>query len=386
MSPDLADRLSLDYLVWHSYVDGRFCPLAEPVRLPRGELGALSSLSERFSALLDRTVARVLSDPALLDTYAFAPELRDLVAAAGRAEPVLFARYDAFRTPQGWQFCEFNADVPGGVHEAAAMNDLVLGDPSRFRVVDRLAETLGRERVNPVVAICYASGYGEDLEQCQYLRREWTRRGLPAILCSPENLVWDGRTLSAFGERIDAVYRFFPAEWIPHVANAGPLLDAARRGALPMINGFSCLIAQSKKTMALWHERPDLLDADERALVAAHVPRTESFRLERLETYRRERERWVVKRQFGRVGEEVLIGAACDDAEWADWLGWPASEPGQWIAQERFESLPVDTAEGPMHGCYGPYVVAGRCSGTYNRFSADGFITYDARIGAVGDA
>jgi hypothetical protein len=90
-----------------------------------------------------------------------------------------------------------------------------------------------------------------------------------------------------------------------------------------------------------------------------------------------------VKRQFGRVGEEVLMGSACDDAEWADWLGWPDSEPGQWIAQERFESVPLATAEGPLHACFGPYVVAGRFAGLYTRFSTDGFITYDARIGAA---
>lgn len=380
-APALVDRLSVDYLMWNAYVDGRLCALADPVRVPRRELDEVAALSERFAALLERTVGLVLDDPALLASYGLPSAL------AGLPRPdrhVVLARYDAFRTPGGWRFCEFNADVPGGIHEGAALADLVLGDASSFRVVPLLTDALCRDTVRPTVAVCYASGFGEDLEQCQFLRRAWSRQGIEAVLCSPRNLVFDGDRLSAFGVPVDVVYRFFPGEWLADVENAAALIDALRAGAVRMINPLTSLIAQSKRTMALWHERPELFTAEERELVRLHLPRTETFRLAELERYRRDRARLVVKRCFGRVGEEVLLGSACGDAEWADWLGWPASEPDAWIVQERFDVLAEEVGGERLHACYGPYVVDGRFAGFYMRLAADGFIGFNALIGAVG--
>jgi len=381
--PEIVDRMSIDYLMWNAYVDGRLSALAEPIRLPRRELDELAALSERFARLLEKTVDLVLRDPSLMAFYGFTPDLRLMIDSETRRQPITLARYDAFRTPGGWRFSEFNCDVPGGIHEGAGLNDLIGGDRSRFRVVELLCESLCRDTVRPTVAVCYASGYAEDLEQCQFLRREWGRVGLRAILCNPENLVWNGRDLRAFGEKIDIVYRFFPAEWMKEVETFEALLSAAKSGKLPMINGFTSLIAQAKKTMALWHERIDLFDAAERDLILAHVPRTEAFRVEELDRYRRDRDRLVVKRQFGRIGEEVLMGSHCEDDEWAGWLEWPASEPEQWIVQERFDNLPIEMDGETIYGCFGPYVVDGKFAGLYNRFARDGFIAFNALVGAV---
>ena len=129
--------------------------------------------------------------------------------------------------------------------------------------------------------------------------------------------------------------------------SAGKADDLAKKAAelqkklQKLLDEVSELIAQSKKTMALWHERIDLFDAADQELIRRHVPPTEAFRAADLDRYRRDRDRLVVKRQFGRIGEEVLMGSRCSDEEWADWLGWPASEPAQWIVQERFDNLPI---------------------------------------------
>ncbi len=384
--PEIVDRMSIDYHMWNAYVDGRLSALAEPLRLPRRELDDLAHLSERFARLIEKTIDLVLGDSSLLAFYGFRPGLRRLLDSETTRQPVTLARYDAFRTPEGWRFSEFNCDVPGGVHEGAGLNALIAGDPSRFRVAELLVDSLCRNTVRPTVAICYASGYAEDLEQCQYLRREWGRVGIRSVLCNPENLVWNGRDLRAFGERIDVVYRFFPVEWMTEVETIDALLSASRSGRLPMINGFSSLIAQSKKTMALWHERLARFDAEERDLILRHVPKSEEFRVADLDRYRRDRERLVVKRQFGRIGEEVLMGLHCGDEEWSEWLAWPASEPREWIVQERFDNLPLQVDGETIYGCFGPYVVDGRYAGLYNRFAKDGFIAFNALVGAVVEA
>src|SRR6185436_18799342 len=74
--PDVVDRMSIDYLMWNAYVDGRLSALAEPVRLPKSELDDLASLSERLAKLLEKTIDLVLRDPELLAFYRFNPLLR----------------------------------------------------------------------------------------------------------------------------------------------------------------------------------------------------------------------------------------------------------------------------------------------------------------------
>jgi len=138
--PDLVDRMSIDYHMWNAYVDGRLSALAEPIRLPRGELQELAALSERFARLIDRTIDLVRGNPALLAFYGFRPRLLRMLDSEATRLPVALARYDAFRTPDGWRFSEFNCDVPGGVHEGAGLNALIGGDPSRFRVADLLVD------------------------------------------------------------------------------------------------------------------------------------------------------------------------------------------------------------------------------------------------------
>lgn len=396
--PSVLDRMQTDYLMWSAFVGGERRALEAPLTLPAGEWDELAHLTERFAALIERTIDLCLADATLLNWFGFSRPLRQMIEAdAPWREPVALARTDFFRTPGGWRVSEFNTDVPGGVHEAQALNDLVARDARGFTVVERLTDIVCRDSARPMVGIIYASGYGDDLEQCQYLRQWWNRRGVRALLGNPENLVFNGRRLLLFDHALDVVYRFFPAEWLEEIDRLAAILDA--RGACRMINGFSQLVAQTKKVMAFWYEHLERFSPDERALVESHVPRTSLFRAGRLDEILRDRERLVVKRGFGRVGEQVLIGAMCTDEEWREELEWPLSEPGEWIVQERFDVMPqpfdsrvltqggaLDSpAQGgeALYACYGAYAVGGCFSGLYTRAAKEPFITYDAYTVAV---
>ncbi len=374
----LLDRLQTEYLMWSAFVEGERRALDKPLALPASDWAELARLTERFAALIERTIDLCLDDGALLDEYGFSPRLRRMVATDVRyREPVALARYDFFRTAGGWRVSEFNTDVPGGVHEAKGLADLVAGDPQQFTVIDRLTDIVCRDKARPTVGIIYASGFGDDLEQCQFLRQTWNRRGVPALLGNPQNLVFDGERLRLFGHALDVMYRYFPAEWLEELDGLPSILNARR--ACRMVNGFGQMVAQSKKVMAFWHRHLDLFSSDERALIEAHVPRTRSFEAGRLEEYVRDRDRLVVKRGFGRVGEQVLLGAMCSDDEWREALEWPLSEPDEWTVQEKFDVLPQDG----MFACFGAYAVGGRFSGLYTRAAREPFIAYDAYTTAV---
>jgi hypothetical protein len=80
-----------------------------------------------------------------------------------------------------------------------------------------------------------------------------------------------------------------------------------------MMNPVHRLVRQSKTMFALWRE--DYLDPADRALLDPTSPHR-ALRPARLAQYRDERERWVLKRAFGRMGDSVVIGALVSDADW----------------------------------------------------------------------
>ena len=64
-----------------------------------------------------------------------------------------------------------------------------------------------------------------------------------------------------------------------------------------------------------------------------------------------------------------------------DWLRTRINvqlSPGKWVAQRRFESLPVTTPVGPRHACIGVYTVNGRAAGAYARLSKTPVIDFAA--------
>jgi hypothetical protein len=64
---------------------------------------------------------------------------------------------------------------------------------------------------------------------------------------------------------------------------------------------------------------------------------------------RDERERWVLKRAFGRMGDSVVIGALCTPAEWERAVAEALRTPGEFCMQERFAVRSVPFGVGPLY-------------------------------------
>jgi hypothetical protein len=52
--------------------------------------------------------------------------------------------------------------------------------------------------------------------------------------------------------------------------------------------------------------------------------------------------------------------------------------PAKWVAQRRFESVPVFTPDGPRHVCVGVYTINGCAAGAYGRISEKPLIDFAA--------
>ena len=339
----LLHDLRFRWFKWDTYACGHLLVLNESLVLERADHEEVVRITEGLHAALGRFEARVLADPGALRALGIPAAVQPLVLDAPAA-PLQCARYDLFATEDGrWMVSEFNEDVPGGFNEAAGIPEL-LGAPGALLTWEGDFRSLVVEALRPyeTIALLYATSYAEDLQHMLVLEAWLRAAGHETVLASPEHLEFGrfgGRLRGPrfFGRRVDAAFRFFPGEWMAPLPN----LAAWRRAApsLPMMNPLRSLVRQSKTLFALWQDAD--LPPEDRELIAGHLPHTEPFRRERLDDYREERERWVLKHAFGRMGDAVVLGSLVSAADWDRALQGAARDPHAYCIQERFSVRPV---------------------------------------------
>jgi glutathionylspermidine synthase len=378
----LLHDLRFRWFKWDTYACGSLLILNESLVLERADHEEVVQITEGLHAALGRFEGRVLSDPVALRALGIPEALHPFVMDAPAA-PLQCARYDLFATEDGrWMVSEFNEDVPGGFNEAAGIPEL-LGPPGAALAWEGDFRGLVVEALRPyeTIALLYATSYAEDLQHMLVLEAWLRAAGHETLLASPEHLEvgrWGGRFGLAgprfFGRRVDAAFRFFPGEWMAPLPNLAAWRRVAHR--LPMMNPLRALVRQSKTLFALWQDAD--LPPEDRALIARHLPHTEPFRPERLAAYREERERWVLKRAFGRMGDAVVLGSLVSAAEWERALEGAARDPHAYGIQERFRVRSVPFRSGPLYPALGAYLVNGRFAGYYSRVASRPFITHEA--------
>jgi glutathionylspermidine synthase len=162
---------------------------------------------------------------------------------------------------------------------------------------------------------------------------------------------------------LDAVIRFFPAEWLPQLPSIRwrPYLTP---GPALHVNPATALIVQSKRFPLTWNALHTPLPTWRRLL-----PETVDPRRARVEDGT-----WVLKSALGRVGDGVAVPGVTSARDWSR-MRWAARlRPRAWVAQRRFESLARETDDGALHVCVGVFVVDGRAAGAYARASRKALI------------
>ncbi|TVR49478.1 MAG: hypothetical protein EA425_12200 [Puniceicoccaceae bacterium] len=373
----LLRELQFRHFKWDLHGGGHCLLLPEALALSLSEHAAVIALCERFDRILGRLEQTLLARPDLLVRLGIPAELVPLLRTEA-ASPNRIARYDVFRTVEDqWVVSEFNEDVPGGYNEAQGIPEILghrwnghafPGD-LRAAILDALAPF-------DSVALLHATGYAEDLQHMLVVAKWLRQTGREPVLASPAHLRGHWRGPRLLGRRCHAALRFYPGEWFRWLPN----LPVWRRHlpAWPMMNPLRRLIRQSKLLFALWHEEDCGLDTADRAFLRNHAPDTVPFDPSRLDHWERDRESWVLKAAFGRMGESVLVGALAKPAEWSKALATAARRPGEFCLQRRFRVRTVDFASGPSFPSLGPYLVNGRFAGYYSRTAAIPFVTHNA--------
>ena len=386
-----AARLVEGDLISDPWLDGRPRFADRPLVLPWAHHQALVQAAERVGAVYDQVVRLCASDEALCRRYFdFTPWQRRMWL---RSAPLWhgIARADVFFTEDGPAVCELNCDTPSGEAEAVVLGDLSrsgrgdLLDPNRdleprfCRLIERMAGRRFAEAAGgPLcVGIVYPTELTEDLSMVALYRRWIEKRGGRVVLGSPYNLApASGGGVALFGRRLDLVVRHYKTDWLgerlPVRDDEPPCADAAAlRGPLslllcpsapPVLNPLPSIAAQNKRSMALMWEEQGRFPGWARAVIRRHVPLT--LRLEALprERLRRDKDRWVLKSDYGCEGAEVVVGAESTPAEWDDALGHAL--PRRFVAQRHFAAL--RDGDGCQHN-HGVFLVAGAAAGLFTR-------------------
>lgn len=319
----------------------------------------------------------------------------------------VFGRMDAYRTPQGLRFLEYNAGMAGG---------FTAGDPLAryFRELDafpRFAEKhpLDRQDLLPAVGGALLQAWSE-----------WGGQGRPAIaivasaemlankviatvvrtvlhgmkaagfdveVADPADLSFDGKRLRQGSREVDVVLRAFLADVVPSLGDSlQPLLQALREKAVCMVNPFTF---QGHKAVFDLVTDPGLdlgFTEEEARLTRQHVPWTRLVRpgattgpdgeevdLVRFATGHRSR--LVLKSVGGMGGKDVHLGWLETEADWEAAIRRARDDRG-WIVQERVAAPPqpfphlspgAEDVETHVDCC--PLILNGRFAGYMVRLS-----------------
>jgi glutathionylspermidine synthase len=382
----LRTRAIFEHCKWDPHSQDHSVLARYPLFMSTGQINELRSLAEALSEEALRAEAEILRKPELWPELGIPRKIRQVLQSndwQSNTHHVRVMRFDFHFTDKGWRISEVNADVPGGYVEGAGWNSLFAekydganAPPSPSR---RLAQAV-RERVQreAVVALVHATTYSDDRQVMMHLAKELRQAGLRPALAGPENIEWRDGVACLGGESCviepSAVIRFFPVEWLPHLRAETRWAGWFSSSRTVLCNPGSAILLQSKRFPLVWNDLNTKLDTWRRLL--PKTVRPEQIRENATEDL-------VIKPAFGRVGESVGMKNVTSESEFKRLRQEVKKRPAEWVAQERFNTLPVRTDDGNVYPCVGVFTVNGIFSGIYGRASKTPLVNQDAQDVAV---
>jgi glutathionylspermidine synthase len=214
--------------------------------------------------------------------------------------------------------------------------------------------------------------YTDDRQVVTYLAKHFEQHGLRAVLFDPTQLRPGLRALSGTDEiPLKALFRFFPGDWLERLPAETAWQELVRSDVV--CNPLTTLLTQSKRFPLVW----PLLKAN-MSTWKALTP--ETFSPDDVDIRSPD---WVLKPAFGHEGSCVSIAGVSKASVVAAAPRQARRAPGQWVAQRRFDFLPIDTPDGLRYACVGVFVIDGRAEGAYARVSANPLINDTVQDAAV---
>ena len=210
--------------------------------------------------------------------------------------------------------------------------------------------------------------YSDDRQVMEFLADRLKAQGFKVLIGAADHINFqDNKAYSILdGNKceLDAIFRYTPVEWLMDIKPKK--WQGYFDTKTPSCNHPVSLFAQTKRFPFVWGDLEQSgISMD---MWRKLLPKTVETK-EVLNGKCDDRE-YIYKPAYGRVGEKISIKEACKEDEYKKILKDVKRHPKKYIAQEKFESVPIKVANGEeYHVCIGSYAVEGKHAGFYARIS-----------------
>ncbi len=399
-------------------------PLCAVLRPHMITVSQYETMREACRLVISATIklgAAMLQDKTIMEPLALSPREKTLAAVDPGYDAVsAISRLDAFLSPEGLHFVEYNAETPAGGAYTDALTELFMKLPVVTRFLaegeHRLQTFNTRRSLTDLLLSCYRSWGGRDephiaivdwsglptAYEFELCRRYFEAAGVSSSIVDPRALEYDGKVLSHEGRPISLLYkRVLVHELLAREDEVRPLLQAYQDRAVCMVNSPRDKLFHKKAIFALLTDERygSLFTAAEREAVRRHVPWTRRVTdssttfggktVDLLDLVRRERERFVLKPNDDYGGAGVVVGWEGSDGEWDAML--QKALDGVYVVQER---VPVARATFPemVDGALtlrelsvdmDPYIIGGEADGFLTRVAGTTLLNVTAGGGST---
>lgn len=345
-------------------------PYLRPHFITESDWEFICSRCETIWSSLQKVKDAAVQDDELLREIGITDVEMDLVKIdPGYSQVSPTARLDSFLTEDAYSYVELNGESPAGIAYADSASEIFMNLPVMEKFAERfkIRGFVGRPKLLDVLLSCWDEFCGgkadrkpliaivdlKDLptqKEFELFRDYFEANGYDAIICSPEDLEFDGGDMFLGAVKIDVVYkRLLVNEYLPIMEAYPALIDAYRAGAICMVNSFRGKLVHKKAIFAiLTNERySHLFSKVEIDAINAHIPWTRKFRRETtinhgveidlVEWTRVNPDKLVLKPNDDYGGHGIYIGWSSSEEEWADAIE-AALADGDYLVQERVKT------------------------------------------------
>ncbi len=354
------------------------CPYLRPHFVTEADWSMITETSAIIWSTLQKVKDAAVIDDEILVELGLTEIERELVKIdPGYSQVSPTSRLDSFLVGDTYSYVELNGESPAGI----AFADSATAIFETLPVMQKFAETYnvrglsGRPHLLEVLISCYKEYLGREpetkpviaivdlkdlptIKEFELFRDYFEYNGYTAVICSPDELEFDGKKLYFGGVAIDIVYkRLLVNEYLPIMEAQPALLDAYRAGAICMVNSFRGKLVHKKAIFAvLTNEKYEsLFNETELAAIRAHIPWTRKFRDEKtrvrtgsdsdgvsseidlIEWTRANSHKLVLKPNDDYGGHGIYIGWNSSESEWNDAIDHALAD-GDYLVQERVKT------------------------------------------------
>lgn len=280
-------------------------------------------------------------------------------------------RYDFHPDIKGkWVVTEVNSDVPGGFAESSLLPELAIKTINIPKLEytsfgEKMVEAINNKlNKTGTIMMIHCTCFSDDRQVMQYMGDRLKKEGYKIIYGAADHINFKEKQayciLDNNKEKVDLIFRFTPLEWL--IQMKPRRWDGYFDSITMSCNHPISIYAQSKRFPFVWND----LEKDNINMETWKSLLPETLEVKDLG----QRQGFIYKPVYGRVGERISIKEACKGNEYKKIIKDVHKHPKQYLAQKKFESLPLKgNDEEEYHVCLGSYIIEGEHAGYYARIS-----------------